>query len=100
MPFHSTFLRSRGSALLQFVKRENVDPKQLIGKYIPNLTGMPFEISRAYLEEVWILTGSEEISRILGRVSRLLEKSQVFQNQLTLLNDSEARHGQYQIVGI
>ena len=75
VPFHSTFLRSGvrpfRSLLSQFIKRENVDPKQLIGKYIPNLTGRPFEISRAYFEEVGKLTGSEEIERILSRVSRL-----------------------------
>ena len=104
VPFHSTFLRSGvrpfRSLLSQFIKRENVDPKQLIGKYIPNLTGMPFEISRAYFEEVGKLTGSEEISRILGRVSRLLDKSHVSQDQLTLLNHSGTRHPQYQIVGI
>lgn len=56
VPFRSTFLRSGvrpfRSLLSQFNKRENVDPKQLIGKYIPNLTGRPFEISRAYFEEV------------------------------------------------
>ncbi len=84
VPFHSTFLRSGVQPfrrlLSQFIKKENVDPKQLIGKYIPNLTGMPFEISRAYFEEVEKLTGSEEIKRILGRVCRLLEKSYVFQD--------------------
>lgn len=77
-----------------------MNPKQLIGKYVPNLTGMPFEISRAYFEEVGKLTGSEEINRILGRVSRLLEKSHVSQDQLTFLNGSGARHPPYQIVGI
>lgn len=94
VPFHSTFLRSGvrpfRSLLSQFIKRENVDPKQLIGKYIPNLTGMPFEISRAYFEEVGRLTGSEEIERILGRVSGLSEKTDVFQSQLTVLNGSGA----------
>lgn len=77
VPFHSTFLRSGvppfRSLLKQFIKRENVDPKELVGKYIPNLTGKPFELSRAYFEEVGKLTGSAEINRILGRVSGLLE---------------------------
>ena len=99
VPFHSTFLRSGvrpfRSLLLQFIKRENVDPKQLIGKYIPNLTGKPFEISRAYFEEVGKLTGSEEINRILGSVSRSLQKSNVLQHQLTLLDGSGARHPQH-----
>ena len=80
VPFHSTFLRSGvrpfRSLLSQFIKRENVDPKQLVGKYIPNLTGMPFEISRAYLEEVGRLTGSEEIDRILGSVSSRLSREE------------------------
>lgn len=78
VPFYSTFLRSgvRPSCnlLLQFIKRENVDPKQLIGSYTPNLKRMPFESLRAYFEEVGRLTGSEEIERVLGRVSGLLRR--------------------------
>ena len=99
VPFHSTFLRSGvrpfRNLLSQFIKRENVDPKQLIGKYIPNLTGKPFEISRAYFEEVGKLTGSEEINRILASVSRSLEKRHVLYHQLTLLDGSGARHPQH-----
>ena len=64
-----------------------MDPKQLIGKYIPNLTGMPFELLRAYFEEVGKLTGSEEINRILGLVSRFLEMGAcIFRNRLTPLD--------------
>lgn len=78
VPSHSTFLRSGvrpfRNLLLQFSKLENVDPKQLIRKYTPNLKGMPFEISRAYFEELGRLTGSEEIERVPGRVSGLLRR--------------------------
>ncbi len=42
----------------------------LIGRYIPNLTGKPFEITREYFEDVGRLTGSEEINRILAEVSQ------------------------------
>ena len=73
VPFHSTFLRSGvqpfRNLLSQFIKKEKVDPKLLVGKYIPNLTGKPFEVSRAYFEEVAELTGSEEIGGILQNVS-------------------------------
>jgi len=74
VPFHSTFLRSGvrpfRAILNNFIKKEDVDPRMLIGRYIPNLTGKPFEITREYFEDVGRLTGSEEINRILAEVSQ------------------------------
>ncbi|KAI9880706.1 MAG: beta subunit of fatty acid synthetase [Pleopsidium flavum] len=70
VPFHSTYLRSGvrpfRAILKKFIKEADVDPRMLIGRYIPNLTGKPFEITREYFEEVGRLTESEEIDRILA----------------------------------
>ena len=73
VPFHSTCLRSGirpfRSALKDAIKVEDVDARKLIDKYIPNLTGKPFQITKGYFEEVWKLTGSSEIENILREVS-------------------------------
>ena len=73
MPFHSTYLRSGirpfRTAIKDAIKKENVDPQKLVQKYIPNLTGKPFDITKEYFEEVAELTGSSEIRRILQEVS-------------------------------
>ena len=69
VPFHSTFLRSGvkpfRSFLLKKIHRTSIDPGKLVGKYIPNVTAKPFEISKEYFEEVYKLTGSPRIAKVL-----------------------------------
>jgi len=69
VPFHSTFLRSGvkpfRSFLLKKINRTTIDPAELVGKYIPNVTARPFEISRAYFEEVHRLTNSPKLAQVL-----------------------------------
>jgi len=69
VPFHSTFLRSGvkpfRSFLLKKIQRASIDPQKLIGKYIPNVTAKPFELTREYFEDVAKLTGSPRIAGIL-----------------------------------
>lgn len=69
VPFHSTFLRSGvkpfRSFLLKKINRTSIDPSKLVGKYIPNVTAKPFEISKEYFEEVYQLTGSPRIAKVL-----------------------------------
>lgn len=69
VPFHSTFLRSGvkpfRSFLLKKIHKTSVDPSKLIGKYIPNVTARPFEISKEYFEEVYKLTNSPRIAKVL-----------------------------------
>lgn len=69
VPFHSTFLRSGvkpfRSFLLKKINKTSIDPAKLIGKYIPNVTAQPFEISKEYFEEVYRLTNSPRLAKIL-----------------------------------
>lgn len=69
VPFHSTFLRSGvkpfRSFLLKKINRTSIDPGKLVGKYIPNVTAKPFELTREYFEEVYKLTNSPKIRDVL-----------------------------------
>ncbi|KAI9832727.1 MAG: beta subunit of fatty acid synthetase [Phylliscum demangeonii] len=70
VPFHSTFLRSGvkpfRSFLLKKIHRTSIDPSKLVGKYIPNVTAKPFEITKEYFEEVYRLTNSPKIANVLA----------------------------------
>ena len=54
--------------LQRYIRRENVCVRRLAGKYIPNLTARPFEVSRSYFEEVGRLTGSQVVGRVVSEV--------------------------------
>ena len=43
-------------------------PEQLVGRYVPNLTAKEFGLGRKYVEEVWGLTGSEVLRKVLDEV--------------------------------
>ena len=70
VPFHSTFLRSGvkpfRSFLLRKINKTTIDPSKLIGKYIPNVTARPFQITKEYFEDVYRLTNSPRIAQILA----------------------------------
>ncbi len=70
VPFHSTFLRSGvkpfRSFLLKKINKTTIDPSKLVGKYIPNVTAKPFEITKEYFEEVYRLTNSPRIGNVLA----------------------------------
>ena len=70
VPFHSTFLRSGvkpfRSFLLKKIHKTSIDPSKLIGKYIPNVTAKPFELTKEYFEDVYKLTNSPRIGNILA----------------------------------
>ncbi|OBW69814.1 MAG: Uncharacterized protein AUREO_001380 [Aureobasidium pullulans] len=70
VPFHSTFLRSGvkpfRSFLLKKINKTSIDPSKLVGKYIPNVTARPFEITKEYFEDVYRLTNSPKIGNILA----------------------------------
>lgn len=69
VPFHSTFLRSGvkpfRSFLLKKIHKTSIDPSKLVGKYIPNVTAKPFELTKEYFEDVYRLTKSPRIGNIL-----------------------------------
>ncbi|KAJ9645870.1 beta subunit of fatty acid synthetase [Coniosporium tulheliwenetii] len=70
VPFHSTFLRSGvkpfRSFLLKKINKTSIDPQKLVGKYIPNVTARPFELTKEYFEDVYRLTNSPKIGNILA----------------------------------
>ncbi|KAK5135240.1 hypothetical protein LTR08_005490 [Meristemomyces frigidus] len=70
VPFHSTFLRSGvkpfRSFLLKKINKTSIDPSKLVGKYIPNVTARPFELTKEYFEDVYRLTNSPRIGAILA----------------------------------
>jgi fatty acid synthase subunit beta, fungi type len=69
VPFHSTFLRSGvkpfRNFLLKKINKTSIDPSKLIGKYVPNVTAKPFELTKSYFEDVYKLTNSPKIGNIL-----------------------------------
>ena len=48
------------------IKKESIDPQKLVGKYIPNVTAKPFELTKEYFEEVYRLTNSPRIGSVLS----------------------------------
>ncbi|KAI1659991.1 beta subunit of fatty acid synthase [Daldinia decipiens] len=69
VPFHSTFLRSGvkpfRNILQKKINKTSIDPAKLVGKYIPNVTARPFELTKEYFQNVYDLTGSPKIAQIL-----------------------------------
>ncbi|KAF2204997.1 beta subunit of fatty acid synthase [Delitschia confertaspora ATCC 74209] len=80
VPFHSTFLRSGvkpfRSFLLKKIHKTSIDPSKLIGKYIPNVTAKPFELTKEYFEDVYRLTNSPKIGNILANWDKYEEKEE------------------------
>ena len=74
VPFHSTFLRSGVKPFRSFlqkkVNKNTIDPSKLVGKYIPNVTAKPFQISKEYFEEVYRLTNSPRLANVLANWER------------------------------
>ncbi|KAJ2724547.1 fatty acid synthase alpha subunit Lsd1 [Coemansia sp. Benny D115] len=69
VPFHSSFLLSGvgpfRNFLLKKLRVNDINYNLLKHLYIPNLTAEPFEVTKAYFENVLELTGSARISRVL-----------------------------------
>lgn len=69
VPFHSSFLRPRMDAfrrvLQDILDVDRLRPDRLINRYIPNVTGEPFDITRDYFERVESATGSTSLRAIL-----------------------------------
>lgn len=75
VPFHSSYLRAGVAPfrhhLSRFIRRQAVDVEKLRGRYVPNLTARPFDVSRGYLEDVYKLTDSVVLKDILARWDEL-----------------------------
>ncbi|KAI9745826.1 MAG: hypothetical protein M1818_000507 [Claussenomyces sp. TS43310] len=72
VPFHSSFLTPGVSAfrrcLQEYIASDTLDPRKLVGKYIPNLTARPFEISKEYFEHALSMTHSPALQAVLSDV--------------------------------
>ncbi|KAH8681839.1 fatty acid synthase [Xylariales sp. PMI_506] len=69
VPFHSSLLRPRmgafRAALRAGLDADRLRPERLVGKYVPNVTGAPFAIDRAYFEQAIQATGSEALRGVV-----------------------------------
>ncbi|KAF7715220.1 PKS/NRPS-like protein biosynthetic cluster [Penicillium ucsense] len=69
VPFHSSSLLPGVAGfrrcLMDLIDSHALDLKCLVGRYIPNLTARPFELSKEYFELVHGLTGSKALEGVL-----------------------------------
>lgn len=79
VPFHSSLLRPGVDSFRRILERSipshMIQPELLIGKYIPNLTAKPFELSKKYCADILALTKSSRIHEILEHVRFLVHAS-------------------------
>lgn len=70
VPFHSAHLRtgvpSYRSFLEERIRDGDVDPRRLIGKWIPNVMGKAFSLSSDYIQDAHRLTGSPILGEVLA----------------------------------
>ncbi|KAF2500058.1 beta subunit of fatty acid synthase [Lophium mytilinum] len=69
VPFHSSFLRPNLSAFREVLEANiianKLDPEKLIGRYVPNVTARPFELTKEAFEYAYAATGSERLKKVL-----------------------------------
>ncbi|EEB08935.2 fatty acid synthase beta subunit Fas1 [Schizosaccharomyces japonicus yFS275] len=69
VPFHSTFLRGGVRMFREYLMKRitphQVNISKLRHKFIPNLTARPFDVTKEYFQEVYELTGSQRIKKII-----------------------------------
>ncbi|RYP75527.1 hypothetical protein DL769_003814 [Monosporascus sp. CRB-8-3] len=96
VPFHSSFLRSGvkpfRSFILKKINKTTIDPALLIGKYIPNVTARPFELTKEYFQDVYKLTGSPKIANILQNWEK-------YQDDTPAVNGTNGFHEEIQVNG-
>lgn len=68
VPFHSSTMSSMAKlfrkTLVTAVDSEKVRTEELVGKWIPNVTGKPFSTDKAYVDMVVQLTGSARLASL------------------------------------
>jgi fatty acid synthase subunit beta len=73
IPFHSTLLRGEIENYRQYLKgklaMEYIEPEQFVGKFIPNVMGKPFSITKSYVKQVADVTGSRQLLRMLQEMA-------------------------------
>ena len=70
VPFHSTYLLPRMPAFRQVLQKHipSVDSELLVGKWVTNVTGKPFDISREGIREVYEKTKSHVLEDLLDEI--------------------------------
>jgi fatty acid synthase subunit beta len=70
VPFHSAQLRSGVPAwrkfLLSRIQPEDIQPDDLLGRFVPNVMGRPFSLDREYIAEAMRVMGSETLQTIIN----------------------------------
>ena len=70
IPFHSTLLRGEIENYRQYlrsmVSQDSIVPEQMIGRWIPNVMGKPFSITKSYVNQVREVTGSKHLEKLLS----------------------------------
>jgi malonyl CoA-acyl carrier protein transacylase len=71
VPFHSRFLKDGVPAfrqiLLQRMTSQQLNPSILVGRYIPNVTAVPFSLDRAYVQVLCDETQSPVLEEVLNK---------------------------------
>jgi fatty acid synthase subunit beta len=70
VPFHSTFLLPRMPAFRHVLETyiPSVDAQRLVGKWVTNVTGNPFDISREAIQQVYEKTQSPVLADLLEKM--------------------------------
>lgn len=70
VPFHSAQLRSGVAAwrkfLLTRIQPENIQPTDLLGRFVPNVMGRPFSLDREYIAEAARVMKNETLQSLLN----------------------------------
>ncbi|KAG0147001.1 hypothetical protein CROQUDRAFT_91978 [Cronartium quercuum f. sp. fusiforme G11] len=71
VPFHSRYLWAGVMPFRAYLSKklnpDHLNPESLVGKYIPNLTAEPFEISKSYAERIYDQTNSPRLEKVLQK---------------------------------
>lgn len=51
--------------LARCIRKDDIDPQQLVDRWIPNVVGQPFSLDRSFIESVQRITGSESLKSLL-----------------------------------
>ncbi|KIY43927.1 fatty acid synthase [Fistulina hepatica ATCC 64428] len=69
VPFHSRYLWAGvlpfRAYLSKKINPDHLNPDTLVGKYIPNLIALPFEVSREYAQIIYDQTSSPRLDKVL-----------------------------------
>eukprot|EP00002_Diphylleia_rotans_P033397 TRINITY_DN709_c0_g1_i3.p1 TRINITY_DN709_c0_g1~~TRINITY_DN709_c0_g1_i3.p1 ORF type:complete len:4344 (-),score=1082.54 TRINITY_DN709_c0_g1_i3:153-13184(-) len=71
VPFHSRFLESGvppfREILRRTIQKDRINLRRLVGKYIPNLTARPFQITKEYVQMTFEQTNSPSLRELLEK---------------------------------